>query len=152
VNKDTFRMVKAIEGITLIELLAVISIVGILAAVAVPSYTGYMQRGRRAEAKTALEQVRAAQEMWRSERGTYAIDDGNGTALAKLQNTTGAPATVVSNYYAWGFTAFNATAFTARATPGGGQASDGWLEINQNGVKTDQGGYTYPDSRCKWSK
>ena len=87
---------KSKKGITLIELLAVILIVGILAAVAIPSYTGYMQRARRADAKTALEQVRAAQEMWRAERGCYALDgvdcQGNasaGTAEAKLQTAMG---------------------------------------------------------------
>src|SRR4030042_678770 len=92
------KMMKSRVGLTLIELLMVIVIVGVLAAIAVPMYSGYMQRARRADAKTALEQVRAAQEMWRAEKGSYAIDDGNGTGLAKLQNTMGAPATVVNNY------------------------------------------------------
>ncbi len=58
------------KGITLIELLLVILIVAILAAIAVPIYTNYMARARRSDAKVALEQVRAAQEMWRAERGT----------------------------------------------------------------------------------
>jgi len=62
------------RGITLIELLTVILIVGILAAIAIPSYNSYMVRARRADAKTLLEQVRAAQEMWRAERGSYAIE------------------------------------------------------------------------------
>ena len=48
-----------------------IVIVGILAAIAVPMYTDYMRRARRADAKTALEQLRAAQEMRRAERGSY---------------------------------------------------------------------------------
>ena len=62
------------KGITLIELLVVILIIGVLAAVAIPSYSSYMQRARRTDAKTALEQVRAAQEVWRAERGSYATD------------------------------------------------------------------------------
>ena len=78
------------QGITLIELLVVILIVGILAAVAVPSYNSYMVRARRADAKTILEQVRAAQEMWRAERGSYATD-GGGTAEAKVHNHDGGP-------------------------------------------------------------
>lgn len=132
------RRKKSIRGLTLIELLMVILIVGILAAIAVPTYSNYMIRARRADAKTALEQVRAAQEMWRAEKGNYAVDDGLGTAVTKLRVTMGAPATTVSNYYTWSFTALSGTAFTAQATAIGSQATDGWLAINQDGTKTSQ--------------
>jgi len=139
------------KGITLIELLVVIVIVGILAAVAIPGYNSYIMRGRRADAKTALEQVRAAQEMWRAERGSYATD-GGGTAELKLQVTMGVPGTTISPYYTWSFTVKTATAFTAQATPQGKQATDGWLQIDFAGNKTDQAGRIYPDPYCKWSK
>jgi type IV pilus assembly protein PilE len=133
------KVMKSKVGLTLIELLMVIVIVGVLAAIAVPMYSGYMQRARRADAKTALEQVRAAQEMWRAEKGSYAITDGNGTAIAKLRTTMGAPNTTVSNYYTWAFSAGpTATTFTAQATATGSQLSDGWLAINQDGTKTSQ--------------
>jgi type IV pilus assembly protein PilE len=139
------------KGITLIELLVVIGIVGILAAVAIPSYNSYMVRARRSDAKTVLEQVRAAQEMWRAERGTYAVDGGS-TAEMRLINTMGVTANPVGDYN-WAFTVKNATAFTARATPNTArQAADGWLQIDQNGTKTDSDGRTYPDPWCKWSK
>ncbi len=115
------QRMKSRVGLTLIELLIVMVIVGILAAIAVPMYTGYMQRARRADAKAALEHIRAAQEMWRAEKGSYAIDDGNGTAVAKLQTTMGAPATTISKYYTWNFTVKDATLFTVRATPTGSQ-------------------------------
>ena len=127
------------KGFTLIELLIVIVIIGILAAIAIPGYSGYMQRARRADAKTALEQVRAAQEMWRAERGSYSLDQ------AELQNTMGAPVTHVGDY-TWAFTATAATTFTARATPDTGrQAGDGWLQIDQNDVRTSQ----FPD---RWGR
>jgi type IV pilus assembly protein PilE len=130
--------VKSRAGLTLIELLMVIVIVGVLAAIAVPMYSGYMQRARRADAKTALEQVRAAQEMWRAEKGSYCIDGGGNTAEVRLRTTMGAPATTISNYYTWSFTVKTATAFTAQATAIGSQATDGWLAINQDGTKTSQ--------------
>ncbi len=117
------------NGITLIELLVVMVIVGILAAIAIPVYTGNIQRGRRADAKTALEQVRASQEMWRAEKGSY-----SGSAAA-LQTTMGAPATNISPFYTWSFTATAATTWTAQATAQGSQVSDGNLTINQDGVK-----------------
>ena len=143
------------KGITLIELLVVILIVGILAAIAVPVYTQYMVRARRSDAKVALEQVRAAQEMWRAERGSYAIDSG-ATAEVRLQNTMGVPASPIggaSGDYTWVLTVKTGTTFTARATPNTArQAADGWLQIDQNGTKTDSNGRTYPDPWCKWSK
>ena len=126
------------RGMTLIELLIVIVIVGILAAIAVPTYTNYIQRARRADAKVALEQVRATQEMWRAEKGSY------GT-LAQIQTTMGAPATSVSIYYNWGFTVLSANSFTAEAQALGSQAGDGWLGIDQNGTKTSE----FPD---KWAR
>jgi type IV pilus assembly protein PilE len=132
------RRRKSTRGLTLIELLMVIVIVGVLAAIAIPTYSNYMQRGRRADAKTALQQVRAAQEMWRAEKGSYAIDDGGGTAVTKLRTTMGAPDTTISNYYTWSFTVLSPTAFTAQATAIGSQATDGWLAINQDGTKTSQ--------------
>ncbi len=124
------------RGLTLIELLVVILIVGILAAVAVPIYTNYMLRARRSDAKTVLEQVRAAQEMWRAERGSYAINDGNGTAVAKLVNTMGVPPSPVFDYN-WSFSVGpTATTFTAQAVPfTARQLSDGNLTIDQNGTK-----------------
>jgi len=115
------------RGITLIELLVVIVIVGILAAIAIPVYNGYTQRARRADAKTALQQIRAAQEMWKAEKGSYSV------SVAELQTTMGAPATSISSYYDWDFTVLNQNSFTARAQALGSQATDGNLFINHLG-------------------
>ena len=115
------------RGITLIELLVVIVIVGILAAIAIPVYNGYTQRARRADAKTALQQIRAAQEMWRAEKGSYSV------SVAELQTTMGAPATSISSYYDWDFTVLTQNSFTARAQALGSQATDGNLFINHLG-------------------
>ena len=135
------------KGITLIELLVVILIVGILAAVAIPSYTGYMERGRRADAKTALEQLRAAEEMWRAERGSYSND------LAQLRNTMGVPGNPVGDYnlqWAGGFV-LSANSFTAQAVPvTARQLGDGSLFINNLGQKWDSSGSLYPQG--KWAK
>ena len=119
------------KGFTLIELLIVVAIIGILAAIAIPSYTNYLRRGRRADAKTALEQVRAAQEMWRAEKGGYS------TNQAALQTTMGAPPTQISNYYTWQFSGvLNANSYTAQAVATGSQTVDGNLFINNQGTKT----------------
>jgi type IV pilus assembly protein PilE len=140
------------KGITLIELLVVVVIVGILAAIAVPLYTGYVQRARRADGKTGLEQLRASQEMFRAERGSYSTD------LAQLANSWGVPPS--PGDYNLVFIVSNANSFTAQAqTATARQTPDGSLIINQNGTKwncpdnapcapTNEN--TYPNG--KWAK
>jgi len=134
------------KGITLIELLVVIMIVAILAGIAIPIYTNYMQRARRVDAKTALEQFRAAQEMFRAERGGYSTD------ITQLRNTWGVPG--VSGDYNIDFRAaatLNANTFTAEAAPNTArQLSDGSLFINQDGRKWDKDGLVWPAG--KWGK
>lgn len=120
------------KGLTLVELLIVIVIIGILAAIAVPTYTNYMVRARRADAKTGLEQLRAAQEMRRAERGGYSTD------ITELRNTWGVPA--VAGDYNIGFDAvavLTANTYTAEAQPWNArQAGDGSLFIDYRGNKT----------------
>jgi len=134
---------KANRGLTLIELMIVIVIIGILAAIAVPVYTNYMQRARRADAKTALEQLRASQEMFRAERGSYSTD------LVQLVNTWGVPNAVGGGPpgpwdYVIKLNSATATTFSGQAQANSvRQLSDGDLLINQDGVKTP------PD---KWAK
>ena len=42
------------KGFTLIEMMIVVAIIGILGAVAYPSYTEYVMRGPRADARAGL--------------------------------------------------------------------------------------------------
>ncbi len=106
-----------------------------------------MLRARRADAKTALEQLRAAQEMRRAEKGSYIIND-----LVALRTTWGGPGATAGDYTIT-MPVSTATTYTGRATPTTTrQASDGWLSIDQDGVKADQAGKVYPDPACKWSK
>ena len=137
------QKIKAIEGITLLELLIVIVVVGILAAIAIPTYSGYMVRARRADAKTALEQLRAAQEMRRAERGSYEAD------IVALRTTWGGPEARVGDYditmavpTATTFTG-TAAAFTSRQSEDASVAPGVPLTINELGVKAPA---------AKWAK
>ncbi len=64
------------KGFTTIELLIGVAIVGILAAVAIPSFKGYVYRGRVTEAVTVLNEIKTRQEAYRSRFGNYAAVSG----------------------------------------------------------------------------
>jgi type IV pilus assembly protein PilE len=58
-------------GFTLIEVMIVVAIVGILAAVAYPSYTDSVLKGRRAEGRAALAELLQQQERYMTQRNVY---------------------------------------------------------------------------------
>ncbi len=99
-------MKRGWAGFTLIELMIVVAIVGILAAIAYPSYTDSVRKGRRAEATTALYGIQLAQEKWRANKPTY------GT----LANVWGGVTTTENGYYTLAITGNNATEYSATAT------------------------------------
>jgi type IV pilus assembly protein PilE len=59
-------------GFTLIELMIAVAIVAILAAIALPSYTQYVQRGRITDAVSALSAQRVKMEQFYQDNRTYA--------------------------------------------------------------------------------
>jgi type IV pilus assembly protein PilE len=59
------------NGFTLIELMITVAIVGILASVAYPTYTSYIVKGKRAEARTALTELLQQQERYMTQNNCY---------------------------------------------------------------------------------
>jgi type IV pilus assembly protein PilE len=58
-------------GFTLIELMITMAILAILAAVAIPSYTQYIRRGKIAEAVANLQGMKTKMEQWFQDNRSY---------------------------------------------------------------------------------
>ena len=67
-------MIRRVNGFSLIELMVVVSIVGLLASVAVPSYTAYIVRANRVDAKDKLSEAMFEMERFATRNRTYTID------------------------------------------------------------------------------
>ena len=131
-----------LSGFTLIEIMITVAILAIIAAVAIPSYAGYVERGKRAEARTALLDIAARQERYYSNNRQYADQ------LSKL-NMSGAKSE--NGYYALSVTlsGSNNQDFDATATPSGWTDDKcGDLGIDETGAKTQSLG----DRALCWGK
>ena len=128
-------MRNKMRGVTLIELVVVVAIVALLATIAIPSYRQFLLRSHRAEAKSALLNLAAAQEKFYLQNNTY-----TDALVAAPPAGLGLLATTENGYYT--ITIANdadAEIFTATATAAGGQADDtdcATFTINQAGART----------------
>lgn len=150
------------RGFTLIELMVAVVVIAILAAISYPSYTEYMNRGKRAEGKAAL--MRAAQQMERY----YSLSNcyPSNTAACSTRASCGANASssalalchadvrafsgdaAAGSAYTISVTT-NAQDFTVTATPSYTDAKCGNYTLTNTGAKGKSG--TESVQNC-WSK
>lgn len=141
------------KGITLIELMTVMVIVGILASIALPSYTRYVRRSDRADAKAALLQDAQFLERNFTASNTYAIDASGDPMESGSLPVTQSPTNGTAKYtITLVEDDLSTTTFTLSAVPVvGGPAVDdpcGTLTITHTGLKSASGGTA---AEC-WSK
>ena len=125
-------------GFTLMELIVTMVIVGILTAIAITSYTAYIARGNRAQARVGLLEATNWMERWRTERGRF-DDPANvnnpppGFPWAQIPLTGTAKYTVA--------VVATAATYTITATAVGVMAGDPCttLSIDQTGQRTFTG-------------
>lgn len=128
-------------GFTLIELMVALAIIALLVSVAVPSYSKYIVGGKRASAKSALQQ--AAYFMERNQASTFrydrnpagtAVDNAMLTSLGLGQSPSSGSADYLITFASGSPTS---TSYVLVATPQGSQASAdstcGTLAMDQSG-------------------
>lgn len=124
-----------LRGFTLIELVVVVAIVAMLAAIAIPSYSRYTYRARRAEGQALLMHIANAQERY------YAVHHRYGDLVA-IGYGSAATAFSESGHYEAHVTVQDTNgegqAYLATATGQGVQAADacGVLSIDHTGSRS----------------
>jgi type IV pilus assembly protein PilE len=130
------------RGFTLIELMITVAIIAILAAIAIPSYSEYVRRGRITEAVSALSGMRVKMEQYFQDNRTYVGACTAGTIAPR-------PTDTVNFVYTCPTLALGA--YTVTATGQGGLAGYQY-SIDQSNVRSTvmTAPSTWPSSATCW--
>lgn len=128
---------KRDRGFTLIEMLITVAIIGILLVIAYPSYQEQIKKTRRSDAQGALTGLASAMERHFTANNTYV-----GAAAGAVPNAplaaiypSEAPIDGGRKYYDLVIQTATASSYSLRATPKNAQAGDGFLALDNTGVR-----------------
>lgn len=76
------------NGFTLIEMMITVAIFGIIAAIAIPSYSDFVRRGKRSDAKVELLRVAGLQQSYYVQNSSFAQDLSKGAGGLGISSTT----------------------------------------------------------------
>ena len=130
------RTIGRQRGFTLIELMTVVIIVAVLLAIALPAYQNQVTRTYRASAISEMLEIANRQEQFLLSNRSY-TNDANDISYDLPSDLT--------DFYTFTISTVSASAapeFTIRFSPisGSRQDGDGWLQLDEQGSKTAQGG------------
>ncbi len=143
------------EGITLLELMIVLVVIALLAAIALPTYNAQVTGSRRADGQGTMMAFAQAMERFYTDNNTYVGTSAAvpGAPIAAVFPSE-APLDGTIKYYDLTIRAATATTYTLRATPKGGQAGDGMIELDSTGARRwdrdNSGGFSAAENT--WNK
>jgi type IV pilus assembly protein PilE len=133
-------LMRRASGFTLIEVMITIAIIAIIAAIAIPSYTDYVTRGKLAEATTTLSDLRVKLEQYYQDNRMY-NKAGASPVCGGWTNATTPPGGVNTKYFQMQCASSNASgagdqSYTVTATGSDGNVAGFTYTVDQTNTKT----------------